>query len=345
MNPAPRSPRVASLLPSATEIVCALGLERALVGISHECDHPPGVAGTPVLTSTKVAPSAHSRDIDRDVRRIVRDALAVYDIDLAALERAAPDVIVTQDLCDVCAVSFDAVCAATKAVAPSAHIVSLHPTRLADIWSDIERVGAALDREEHARDVVRRLRDRVDAVRERAQHTRQRPRTLTIEWIDPVMIGGTWMPEPSRSRTARPRRARRRSCADARRGAARARTGARRRRQAVRGSRSSARAETRRSRALHDTRWPAMASGACGSPTATRSSIDPGRGSSSRSRSWRRAFIPRSSPTSGTRSTLRSRCSTPAERQAAWLRGPLRPAFPHQFGIHKLLFCNGLSSE
>jgi iron complex transport system substrate-binding protein len=195
MKPASRSPRVASLLPSATEIVCALGLERALVGISHECDHPPSVAGMPVLTSTKVAPSAHSRDIDRDVRRIVRDALAVYDIDLAALERAAPDVIVTQDLCDVCAVSFDAVCAATKAVAPSAQIVSLHPTRLADIWSDIQRVGAALDREAHARDVVLRLRDRVDAVRERARHTRARPRTLTIEWIDPLMIGGTWMPE------------------------------------------------------------------------------------------------------------------------------------------------------
>ncbi len=249
----PSSLRIASLLPSTTEMVCALGLEAALVGVSHECDHPVSVRSVPVLTSAKAGiggPRSTSGEIDRGVREVLRAALAVYDIDIAALERARPDVILTQDLCDVCAVSYDDVVDAVRTIASSSvRIVNLHPTRLSDIWNDIRTVGAALGREREAEDVVKGLLARVDAVRERmvpgtrrtvarfratkgpgprdgcrapsaqsvpdhpdaqdsvgarrvpgthrgnAHGGFQVPYVLTIEWIDPVMIGGTWMPE------------------------------------------------------------------------------------------------------------------------------------------------------
>ena len=200
-TPPPDAPRlrVASLLPSTTEMVCALGLEHALVGISHECDFPPGVGGRPVLTAAKGGighASATSADIDRGVRELLRDALAVYDIDVEALERARPDVILTQDLCDVCAVSFeDVVCAARALSNPDVRIVNLHPTHLADVWNDIRTVGAALGRAAAAEELVAGLLARVEVVRARAASAATRPNVLTIEWIEPVMIGGTWMPE------------------------------------------------------------------------------------------------------------------------------------------------------
>jgi len=163
-------PRIASLLPSATEIVCALGLGERLVGRSHECDYPPEVSRVPSLTSARIGkPGADSAAIDRDIRRILRDGLAVYDIDVEGLSRAAPDLIVTQDLCEVCAVSLSDVRAAARALAnPAVEIVSLRPLRLADILGDIRRVGAALAREAEADAVVRDLEARIEAVRARA---------------------------------------------------------------------------------------------------------------------------------------------------------------------------------
>ncbi len=196
-HPAPATPlRVASLLPSATEIVCALGFEDALVGVSHECDFPVSVVGRPVLTSTRIRQPPSSAAIDQDVRALLRGALAVYDVDLDALRAAAPDVIVTQDLCDVCAVSLrDVERAVSELAGPRARIVNLHPLRLSDIWADIERVGTALDRTRTARELLQSLDRRVQAVAQRSRAIRARPFVLTIEWIDPVMIGGTWMPE------------------------------------------------------------------------------------------------------------------------------------------------------
>ncbi len=193
------TPRVVSLLPSATEMVCAVGMEQALVGVSHECDWPPSVVGRPVLTSSKVSLSPRSGDIDRDIRAVLADALAVYAIDEDGLARAAPDVIVTQDLCDVCAVSFDDVVAATRKLTHGdVEIVNLHPKRLADIWADIRKVGAALGRADAAAAVLADMDRRVAQVRERAQAAAVhvgRPAVLTIEWLDPIMVGGTWMPE------------------------------------------------------------------------------------------------------------------------------------------------------
>lgn len=188
--------RVASLLPAATEMVCALGREDSLVGVSHECDFPRSVIGKPVLTSTRVAHGWRSSDIDRDIRRVLRETLAVYDIDLEALARVAPDVIVTQDLCDVCAVPFADVRAAVRQIAgPGIEIVDLHPRRLADIRSDLLRVARALGCEREAVAVWEELDARIEDVKRRSARIAERPAVLMIEWLDPVMIGGLWMPE------------------------------------------------------------------------------------------------------------------------------------------------------
>jgi len=188
--------RIASLLPSATEIVCILEAQADLVGVSHECDFPRGVDGLPVLTRARLAPVRSSKDIDREVREAMKDALAVYEIELERLESARPDVIVTQDLCEVCAVSFDDVCSAVNKLArQDVRIVNLHPTRLADIWADIARVGQALGRDAVAARVVAGLRERVNAIAQRAERAAHKPTVLSIEWIAPVMIGAMWMPE------------------------------------------------------------------------------------------------------------------------------------------------------
>jgi iron complex transport system substrate-binding protein len=171
-------------------------MREALVGVSHECDFPPEVAGLPVMTRTALRSLPRSADIDRDVRRLLKDVLAVYELDLKRLREARPDVIVTQDLCDVCAVSFDDVCTAARELAnPDLRIVNLHPKRLGDVWNDIRRVAEALDRMPGAERVLADVEQRVEAVRSRAAGAASRPEVLTIEWLDPVMIGGTWMPE------------------------------------------------------------------------------------------------------------------------------------------------------
>jgi iron complex transport system substrate-binding protein len=192
--------RIASLLPSSTEIVCALGAQPELVGISHECDFPEGLTALPVLTRARLRPVRTSRDIDTEVRDVLKDALAVYDIELEALRGARPDVIVTQDLCDVCAVSLDDVRAAVARLARhDVQIVNLHPTRLDDIWADIGHTAGAIGRVREGLALVERLRDRVQRAARRAgaavARAGHKPRVLAIEWIEPVMIGGMWMPE------------------------------------------------------------------------------------------------------------------------------------------------------
>lgn len=186
--------RVASLLPSATEIVCALGARELLVGVSHECDHPVDVVGLPVLTRCRTSLGRDSLAIDRSIRNLLEKAVAVYEVDVDALAAVKPDLIVTQDLCDVCAVSYDDVCAAAKALGnPDLQIVNLHPTELADIFADMRKVGEALDIDPGP--CVRGLQERVAEIRQRTRGIHNRPATLTIEWLEPAMIGGTWMPE------------------------------------------------------------------------------------------------------------------------------------------------------
>ncbi len=192
----PTHPRIASLLPSATEIVCALGARSSLVGRSHECDFPVGVERAPILTRPRESLPSASGDIDRSIRAILQDATTVYELDVDGLRDAAPDIVVTQDLCDVCAVSLDDVRRGLAQITDhDVAVVSLKPQRLGDVWDSIRTVGRAIGREAHATQVADDLAARCEAVARRAHKMGTRPAVLTIEWMEPVMIGGTWMPE------------------------------------------------------------------------------------------------------------------------------------------------------
>jgi iron complex transport system substrate-binding protein len=187
--------RVVSLIASATEIVCALGRGDWLVGRSHECDYPPAVARLPALTAPKFKVEGSSGEIDRRVRNIVRDGLSVYRVDADALGALAPDLIVTQDHCDVCAVSLrdveEAVCRWTDR---RVEILSLRPDCLADAYADIGRVGRALAAEAPGAGLVAGMEQRLRALAVQPVR-RRRPRVAFIEWVEPLMAGGNWMPE------------------------------------------------------------------------------------------------------------------------------------------------------
>ncbi|MCR9243944.1 MAG: ABC transporter substrate-binding protein [bacterium] len=183
------------MLPSATEMVCAVGARAALVGRSHECDYPIDVSSVPVLTRPRRELPRASGAIDRAVREILADAIAVYEVDIPVFETVRPDVVVTQDLCDVCAVSLDDVRSALRELARcDVQVCSLKPTRLRDVWDDVRRVGRALGRDAEGDLVAAELEARCTDIGYRSA-TLDRPTVLTVEWLDPIMIGGTWMPE------------------------------------------------------------------------------------------------------------------------------------------------------
>jgi iron complex transport system substrate-binding protein len=189
--------KVVSLLPSATEIVCALGHEASLVGRSHECDFPPSVRRLPALTSARLPVDAPSAEIDRAVKSLLAKALSIYDVDAEKLASLQPDLVVTQSQCDVCAISESDVVHALSQLGVAPRIVSLAPRRLDDIWDDLRRVGDALGSRERALSVATELRARVEAVAARvdAAGSGMRPRVACIEWLDPLMAAGNWVPE------------------------------------------------------------------------------------------------------------------------------------------------------
>ena len=188
--------RIVSLIASATEIVCALGFEDQLVGRSHECDYPPSVKLLPQLTSPKFKVEGSSLEIDQRVKSIVQEALSVYRVDARALEELKPTHIITQSQCEVCAVSLkdveQAVCELTSS---RPIIVSLEPNALDDVWADIRRVGNSLGASERAEDLVDQLESRMDDIVQRTHWLETNPTVAYIEWIDPLMAGGNWMPE------------------------------------------------------------------------------------------------------------------------------------------------------
>jgi len=189
-------PRIVSLLPSTTEIACALGFRESLVGRSHECDFPPDVTGLPACTEARIDAAAPSREIDAQVRRHVRDALSIYRVDAERLRELEPDVVLTQDQCEVCAASLgDVEAALAEWTGRTPRVVSLRPATLADVWGDVERVATALDAESRGKTLVAELTGRVDAIGERAEALEPRPRVACLEWIDPPMGAGNWMPE------------------------------------------------------------------------------------------------------------------------------------------------------
>jgi iron complex transport system substrate-binding protein len=188
--------RIASLLPSATEIIFALGLGDQLVGVSHECDYPTEVSGRPVLTAAKIDASQDSASIDAAVRQLVSDGLSVYRIKTDTLAALRPDLIVTQEHCEVCAVSYKEVVAATQQLLGSAAtIVSLKPTRLDDIFADFHRVAEAAGCSAAATALEQRSRDRLETIQKSLRRVHARPRVACIEWLEPLMAAGNWVPE------------------------------------------------------------------------------------------------------------------------------------------------------
>ena len=188
--------RIATLLPSATEIVAGLGLAGDIVAITHECDYPPEIRDRPVVVRPRVDSSLGSAAIDAAVEDALRRGESLYRLDEDALAAARPDLIVTQDLCEVCALPSLDVDDVAARLSERPRVLRLHPHSLEDVFGDIERVGAAAGRVLEARGLVASLRARVAAV-ERAslEARRAAPRVFCMEWLDPPFCSGHWMPE------------------------------------------------------------------------------------------------------------------------------------------------------
>ena len=187
--------RIVSLLPSTTEIACALGFRSQLVGRSHECDYPGDIGGLPVCTSARLADGS-SREIDDRVKDLVERGISIYEVDAELLRDLAPTVILTQDQCAVCAVTLEEVEAAVGDwIESRPTLLSLSPEKLDDVWGDLRRVGSALGVAETGQRVVDELTERVERIKERAERRDAEPTVACIEWIDPPMSAGNWMPE------------------------------------------------------------------------------------------------------------------------------------------------------
>ncbi|MDJ0840021.1 MAG: cobalamin-binding protein [Acidobacteriota bacterium] len=189
------NPRILSLLPAATEIICLLGFREHLVGVSHECDYPSSVGDLPVCTLAGIK-SGSSRQIHDSLADLLRNALAVYSVKTDVLAELAPTHIVTQDQCDVCSVSRkDVEDAAARFLTTSPCIISLAPSKLADIYSDIQRVAECLGEARRAENVLTPLLVRQREVEARAHEAEKQPTVACLEWLDPLMASGNWVPE------------------------------------------------------------------------------------------------------------------------------------------------------
>ena len=188
--------RIVSLIASATEIVTALGFEEQLVGRSHECDYPPSIERLPVCSTSKVDVGASSRAIDDQVRAIVTEGLSVYRVDPDLPKQLVPTLIITQMQCEVCAVSVkDVEQAVCELIGSRPRIVSLEPMSLGDIWKDRRAVADALSDPKRGDCLVNELTARLDELRTRAASLPTRASIACIEWIDPLMNAGNWVPE------------------------------------------------------------------------------------------------------------------------------------------------------
>jgi iron complex transport system substrate-binding protein len=186
--------RICSLLPGATEIAFALGLGDQVVGVTHECDYPPAARDKPVVVKSAIDSKRMSAaEIDRKVGELLEAGKGLYHVDEQALIAADPDIILTQGLCEVCALDYDEVVKAAARLARRPKIVSLNPHRLTDLLDDILLVGEATDRQSAAKTIVAGLRERIERVGWREPNSR--PRVVCLEWFEPLYAAGHWVPE------------------------------------------------------------------------------------------------------------------------------------------------------
>ncbi len=187
--------RIVSLLPSATEMICALGLEEQLVGVTHECDYPPAVRRLAKVTRSLIPEDATSSEIDRLVREKLSSERALYTLDIEVLERLKPDLIVTQTLCDVCAVAEEEVREAVCTLPGSPHLINLEPQSLSEVLASLRQIAEAAGVERRAEEAISGLRARVEAVEARTARLDHAPRVALLEWLDPPFSCGHWNPE------------------------------------------------------------------------------------------------------------------------------------------------------
>ncbi len=187
--------RICSLLPSATEIAYAIGLGDSVFGVSHECDFPADAATKPSLLRTRIDPKAPPAEIDRQVSEIIARGESIYAVDAELLGSLAPDLILTQDLCHVCAASPDDLATALTRFPRQPQVLSLTPRSLDEVWDDIRRVGEATGRQSDAGSLASALAGQVASIAATATGAGSRPRVLCLEWLDPYYVGGHWIPE------------------------------------------------------------------------------------------------------------------------------------------------------
>ena len=186
--------RICSLLPGATEILFALGLGDHIVGVTHECDYPPEAREKPVVVRTGIDPNRlTSREIDVQVSTILAGGSHLYTLDRQALRASAPDLILTQSLCEVCALDYNQVVEAARSLPHAPQILSLNPHSLSELLDDVLRIGAATHQNDAAANLVHNFKQRIQTVAERAPA--QRPRVVCLEWFEPLYIAGHWVPE------------------------------------------------------------------------------------------------------------------------------------------------------
>ena len=187
--------RIVSLLPSATEILFSLGLDAEVVGVSYDCDFPPQVSERRVVVDSRIPPGLPSQEIDRRVREYVERAESLYIVNADALKELAPDLVVTQDLCLVCAASPDDLAAVLANFEKRPRVLSLNPRNLGDVWDDISRVARETSREDASKELLAEIQQRLHALKRQVEKISRCPRVAFLEWLDPFYVGGHWVPE------------------------------------------------------------------------------------------------------------------------------------------------------
>lgn len=191
-----RDIKIISLLPAATEIICALGFEKNLIGRSHECDFPDSIKTLPVCSSAKFLPGSDSAEIDRQVKDILSDSLSIYTINKELIKSLAPDVIITQSQCEVCAVSLnDVEVALTDWIEKNGQVISLKPLNLGDIYTDIQNIADQLAVPEQGKNLIELAEERINLILHKLRFIVEKPKVACIEWLTPLMTAGNWTPE------------------------------------------------------------------------------------------------------------------------------------------------------